>query len=232
MTTIFLIPGVLCDSSLWDQMLPLLKEKFDIRYSHIPKENSITAMATAVVNDIPPKSWLVGFSLGGWIALEAAHLAPERIKGLILISTNDGTLSDSTRASMQAAVKKMRHGQFQDYIKETLSLYLTEEHTKDPVICQSMLSMMKTVGSDIGSAQYEAMLHLDKPFDFIPTIKLDTLIIRGEQDKRRTLEMDQAFYQKFPNAQFSIIPDAAHFIPIEQPHILANKIIKFITEHN
>jgi pimeloyl-ACP methyl ester carboxylesterase len=231
MAPLLLIPGVLCDNTLWKDMAPSLEKSFDIQYAAPPVQKTIKEMAQAILKSAPPTFWLVGFSLGGWVALEIAHLQPQRLQGLILISSSRGEISSATRDSMRAAIKEMRTGQFERYIHNSLALYLTKGHSHDPKITHDMVSMMQQVGPEIGSQQYEALVSLEKPFDFLGELHCPTLVIRGEEDGRRPLEMDQAFARAIPQAEFSVIGDAAHFIPLEQPALLASQIEAFIKQH-
>ena len=51
----------------------------------------------------------VGLSMGGYVALEMARLAPERIAGMALLSTNVGVDSDARANARRLAIKLATH---------------------------------------------------------------------------------------------------------------------------
>ncbi len=63
-------------------------------------------------------------------------------------------------------------------------------------------------------------------FDRLGEIAVPTHIVAGENSMTHSAEVVAALVQAFPNAKSTIVADATHFVPMEQPTELANLIRK------
>mgnify|MGYP001348298893 CR=1 FL=1 len=82
-----LIPGLLCSEILFAPQIDALKDTAEIVVAETKGMNSITAMATRLLDENSGEMVIAGLSMGGYVALEVIRLAPERIMGLGLLST-------------------------------------------------------------------------------------------------------------------------------------------------
>jgi pimeloyl-ACP methyl ester carboxylesterase len=60
---------------------------------------------------------------------------------------------------------------------------------------------------------------------FLPKIKVPTLLIWGEADKRSPLSVAQQFHDAIPNSKLEIISKAGHVSNMENPEQF-NKVVK------
>lgn len=227
---LLLIPGVLCDYGLWQNLPHLIADVADVYHASIPRQDTISQMTFEALRQTPEPCIAVGFSLGGWIALQMAHLEPSKIQGLILISTSNGQLSENTQNAMRHAIQLIKQDEFAQYIEKSCSLYLTKQHANDPKMTQQLTEMMLRIGPTTAITQYSAILKVTTPFGFIDQIRCPVKVISGRYDRRHSLQSQQAFANEFKNAQLQIVEDAAHFVPIEQPELLARIIRAVITQ--
>ena len=86
--SLVLAPGMLSDAAVWLPQAAAFGGDMDVRVAHYGEARSLTAMAEALLDQTPGRFALAGHSMGGRVALEAARLAPERITGLCLISSD------------------------------------------------------------------------------------------------------------------------------------------------
>ena len=87
--TIVLIPGLLCDASVWAAQIPALSAHGPVVVADLSTQDSITAMARETLALAEGPLAVAGHSMGARVALEMVRLAPERIERLALL---DGTL--------------------------------------------------------------------------------------------------------------------------------------------
>ena len=88
-TPLLLLPGTLCDERVWAPMRSALEENaYAIRTAVLRGHLSTAAMASALLETMPPRCAIAGFSLGGIVALEMAAQAPDRVLGIALVATN------------------------------------------------------------------------------------------------------------------------------------------------
>ena len=105
---LLLLPGTLCDSRVFAPLLDRLSDRVAV-VKVLAGETDVRSMATRILADAPPRFALLGFSLGGIVALEMAALAPERVVGLALIASNARDVrpefhADRRREAAEAAV--------------------------------------------------------------------------------------------------------------------------------
>src|SRR5271157_4431539 len=82
--TVFLLPGLLCDATIWSHQSDALGDVVipDFRYV-----SSIEAMAQLVLDAAPERFAVAGHSMGGRVALEVFRMAPGRVERLALLDT-------------------------------------------------------------------------------------------------------------------------------------------------
>jgi pimeloyl-ACP methyl ester carboxylesterase len=82
------IPGTLCDSRIFKRQAQALRgvaHCIMLDYSHL---KDLETWHHKLLAQLPERFYLVGFSLGGLMALEMLRRAPERIQGLALVASN------------------------------------------------------------------------------------------------------------------------------------------------
>ena len=69
-----LLPGYMLDESLWDEVVPLLQWAAPIDRLPLGPGSTTEEIARSVAQAAPERFVLVGFSLGGYIAVSYTHL--------------------------------------------------------------------------------------------------------------------------------------------------------------
>jgi pimeloyl-ACP methyl ester carboxylesterase len=85
--TVFLLPGLLCDQSIWSDQREALEAVAEVVIPDFRHVNSITAMAQLVLDAAPERFAVAGHSMGGRVALEVFRLAPGKVERLALLDT-------------------------------------------------------------------------------------------------------------------------------------------------
>ena len=85
---LMLAPGMVSDEAVWAPQVAAFSADFEIRVAWYGEARTLKAMAEALLAQAPARFALAAHSLGGRVAMEALRLAPERIAGLCLISSD------------------------------------------------------------------------------------------------------------------------------------------------
>ncbi len=181
---------------------------------------------------------IVGHDWGGAVAWAFAGTYPERTLSLTSIATPHPTaFKQALYTSRQWAmswymfffqlpflpetVLSAHHGKIitKHLVKSGLNKQTASEYTRRMLVGATLRSAI---------AWYRALRFGARA---TPAINVPTLFIYGGKDKYLS-EKAARLTQKFVTGRykFTYLPDATHWIPEEQPNLLANEIITFIRE--
>ena len=228
-TPLVLIPGLLCDQSLWSNQITDLLNCADIIVADITRQLTVPEMAMAALHVAPAHFSLVGFSLGSQVALEIMQLAKHRVERLALLSATRGGLLPPVKIAIRQAIATIEEGGFDQYLEAAYPTYVATKRAGDPVLKRSFVDMAHAVGPEAGVRQMRALLAITAPFTNLNQIRCPTLIIAGREDLRTTPEAHEALAKEIPASELAIIDEAAHFTPLEQPDAVTAILQHWIT---
>ncbi len=226
---VLFIPGLGGDAQMWTAVGKAMSPQLKLHYASVLKGKSVTQLARSILKDAPERFVVVGFSLGGWVAMAMANIAPERVLGLGLISTTDGTMSHQTIAAMKASQKQIIEQGLNSVVEQSLSHYFTQEDRHCDSIIDTYQAMMLRVGAEVCMAQYQVIIDFHGPMPFLSAISCPALVIRGEQDERIPLSISQDLCQAIPLSQYEVIDDSSHYVPLSQPQSVANCLNQWLS---
>ena len=83
------------DSGTWDELVPLLRERFAVTAVDLPGFGAspsppwtLDGLLAQLAEALPPRCLLLGWSLGGMLATAYAHRYPGRVEGLVTLAAN------------------------------------------------------------------------------------------------------------------------------------------------
>lgn len=221
MAGMVLLPGVMCDAGLWQEIREELNEYGPLVYGDLSQASSLQAMALACLEQSPARFTLVGFSMGGFVAREMIRQAPERVERLILIATSSQQDSEQARSFKAATVKTLLSsgGLFRGLGQKAIALSLSEAHAGDARLQQHIHAMSLRMGREAYCRQL--LMARESDTATLHQITSPTLVIAAAQDRMRTLRESQVLQQAIPGAVLEVIEESGHMIPLEQPKALA-----------
>ena len=223
-STLILIPGVMCDERLFAHQIAAFPGHADCIVANITQQESVEAMAQAILADAPQSFCLAGFSLGSQVALEIMQLAPDRVDKLALLSATHGGLLPASAAAFRASLEPIEHGGFEAYLENLFPVYFTLRDAKNPELKRIFMDMAHTVGQEAGLRQMRALLAMTQPFRNLDRIHCPTLIIGGAEDHRTTWEAHELLAREISNSKLVRIENSAHFTTLEQPEAVTQAL--------
>ncbi len=230
MPPLILIPGLLCDQTLWAAQIEGLKSLAAIAVADITEQLTVSEMAANVLETAPEQFCLAGFSLGSQVALEIMEVAKDRVQRLALLSATHGGLLPAAEAAILHAVEMIEKGSFEQYLDEAYPSYFAAHGADDAVFRHVFVTMAHAVGERAGLRQMRALLAISAPFANLHRIDCPTVIIGGRDDHRTTPEAHRRLAQEIPGSKLAVINGAAHFTLIEQPGKVADVLRDWMTE--
>ncbi|MGA2981508.1 MAG: alpha/beta hydrolase [Terriglobales bacterium] len=225
MPSLILIPGLLCDQTLWGAQIDCLQSQADITVADITEQSTVSAMAADLLETAPDHFCLAGFSLGSQVALEIMRIAKDRVKRLALLSATHGGLLPAAEAAIRHAVEMIEERSFDQYLDEAYPGYFAHG-ADDATFKRVFVTMAHAVGEQAGLRQMRALLAISAPFTNLNRIDCPTVIIGGRDDHRTTPEAHRRLAQEISRSKLVIIDGAAHFTPVEQ----SGKVTKALRE--
>ena len=153
---------------------------------------------------------LCGFSGGAATALFFAQRHPQRLKSLILISTN--YQKDQARAAQDFwNIERIKREQPRRWQR------LTEMHDVD------VARLFRWWVEEDSRRPNFAAHELNK-------IQIPTLVIGGDRDRIIPLDQTLGLYHHLPQAQLAVLPNVGHDILDQQPTLLDGLVSRFLAE--
>lgn len=222
---IVLIPGAIATSSFWHNQERCLQENMHVHHAANLSGQSIRDMANKLINTLPPTFTLVGFSLGGYVALELIQQIPDRIEKLVLINSGAKPISDKGLRERERSLELINHGKFDFLIN---LIFKNSIHSEDNyrALQPSLKAMAQEVGAERYVQQLEAILNKPDHSMLLKTIRCPTLLIASREDNIVPTERSEHMAAHIKNSRLVYIENCGHLAPLEQPntinHILSN----------
>ena len=176
---------------------------------------------------------LLGYSMGGRLALYTALSYPARIQRLILESVSPGLRTANERwqritqdETLAQRCEDRGMPAFADYWTN-LPLFATQSSE-----IRERLRQQRLNNSSIGLANsLRGMGTGVQPslWDRLPGLESPTLLICGALDTKFSA-INTEMYDLIPNSTLTVIPDAGHTTHVEQPERFRSEVLRFLGE--
>ena len=233
MPTILLIPGNMCDERLWQPVAERLAAG-GYRVQHSPRldQDSISAMADALLSATDSPVIAIGFSMGAIVAAEMARRAPASITALGLIAFNASADLPERAAVRPRQQDEVRRGGLARIVGEELKPnYLAEANRRDADVLETVMQMALELGPDVFVSQSEALRLREDLRPALPSFAMPIMLACGSEDRLCPPDWHRRWAEAIgPNARFDEIPEAGHLLPLEQPNALADALLGWLAE--
>lgn len=227
---LLLIPGMLNDGRVWSEVARALAQEAQVRVAEVSHQDSIAAMredAWAQVADLPADAPLViaGFSMGGYVALDMLAHPARTVQGLLLMSTSAQPETDLTRVVREKTLAAMAA----DFTRFVTGVQAFNTYSTDADLGAQLRQMMLDLGAETGRRQVLAIMGRQDHRDLLPRLTLPVQILVGRQDRVTPPALSQAIADQMPHARLTLVDDAGHMLPREQPQVVARVLLELMT---
>jgi len=180
---------------------------------------------------------VLGYSMGGRVALQLAAVAPTRVGGLVLESSSPGLADLTERQARIAADEALADSIERDglavFVDRWERLPLFASHTALPAEIRARQRAQRMRNNPQGLANSLRGMGTGRQtslWDRLPQLHMPILLIAGELDQKYSAIAEQ-MAQALPNARKVIVPNAGHTVHLEQPELFATTILEFLLTH-
>jgi pimeloyl-ACP methyl ester carboxylesterase len=219
---LLLLPGFLCDETVWREQIAAFGEEFDCSIAGYAMLDSLPAMAAHVLKTAPSAFALAGHSMGGRVALEVFRLAPERVTRIALFDTGCEGLpaGEPAKAEIQARRRLLdiaRNRGMRAMSYEWIPPMIHPDRWQDAELIEEIVRMMERSTPDRFEAQMNALLSRPRTIDLLARISCPALILTGQDDGWSPPERHREMAVAIPGATLSIVPECGHMSTMERP---------------
>ena len=207
------IPGLLCTEWLFHAQADIASGV--AVFADTRQHDTITGMAEAALAQTSGQLLPIGLSMGGYVALEMARLAPARISAMALFSTNCRQDNDAQRAYREQAIRLAQQDGFRGVTRQFLGKFLSPKALADTALVDGVLAMATDIGRIAFTRQQHAILERRAQHDTLASLRVPLSIVCGMCDNLTPPALSQEMADLAPHADLRLLPDVGHLSTLE-----------------
>ncbi|MGE5412657.1 MAG: alpha/beta fold hydrolase [Syntrophomonadaceae bacterium] len=235
---IVLVHGYPLDGAMWSGVARSLAPRFRVLKPDLPGRGDTAApsdgrledyadFVSAILDRLPERAGLAGFSMGGYVALAVARRRHPRLGALALVDTRasaDDAAGKGKRDEAIATVRAQGAAAIADGMLPRLvaPANLTRGDLAERVRRIMLRQRPETIEGDLA-----AMRDRTDARDVLPGISVPTLVLVGEADALTPPADSEAMVAAIPGARLVRIPEAGHLTPMERPGAVTSALGDF-----
>jgi pimeloyl-ACP methyl ester carboxylesterase len=235
-----LLHGFLCDSRCWRRQLADLSDQFRVvawdapgagSSSEPPDPFTITDWARCLAAFLDTvgieRAQVLGLSWGGILAQEFYRLYPDRVLALILCGTYAGWKGSLPESACEKRLERCLLESSlppEDFVPRWVPEFFTEGASHD------LKEEMSAVISEFHPLGFRLMAKSSADTDttdLLPNIRVPTLLLWGNDDRRCPINIAEQLRSAIPNAELAVIANAGHVSNMEQPEEFSAQVRRF-----
>ena len=233
-----LVHGFLGSSDMWEPQINFFKDNFRViapalpgfgNSSAINSCNSIECMAKTILSLLEKKEIknfnLLGHSMGGMIVQEMTRLAGDKILKLICYGTGPiGNIPGRFETIDQSREKLKINGLNDTAYRIAKTWFIEEDKAKYFYLCNEAGKKTSIEAADNGLV---AMKNWNGVTN-LKNIKIETLIVWGDQDKAYNFNQVKTLNDNIPNSDLKVMKGCSHNAHLEKPDEFNTVIEEFL----
>ena len=233
-----LVHGFLGSSDMWEPQINFFKDNFRViapalpgfgNSSAINSCNSIECMAKTILSLLEKKEIknfnLLGHSMGGMIVQEMTRLAGDKILKLICYGTGPiGNIPGRFETIDQSREKLKINGLNDTAYRIAKTWFIEEDKAKYFYLCNEAGKKTSIEAADNGLV---AMKNWNGVTN-LKNIKIETLIVWGDQDKAYNFNQIKILNDNIPNSDLKVMKGCSHNAHLEKPDEFNTVIEEFL----
>lgn len=222
-----LIPGTMCDQRLWGRLAPLLPPRFAPGYVPLHQARTRAQMQALIAARTAPAAHVVGFSMGGYLALEHALNHPDRVASLVLIASSARGLRAEERDRRLRTMAVLEQHAYAGMPRSQLRNFILPHHLDDPAIAGVIAQMSLDLGKETMLAQFAASMERPDLMARLSELRCPVMIVGADEDAMVAADDLRAMAERVPGATLHIVEGSGHMVPLEAPEQLRDALAPF-----
>jgi 2-hydroxymuconate-semialdehyde hydrolase len=177
--------------------------------------------------------WLVGNSLGGWVALQLAINHPERVLGIISMGTGGG--ERSTPVPTRKTIEELSA----DSMRRTLSAFVRDTTLVTDQLVEARLRLAAAPGARERYAAVVEARERDRATasldpERLKSLAIPVLLVHGREDKVIPPSRSVDLHHLIPHSDLLMLANCGHWSQVERADDFNSAVLSFIRKwsHN
>jgi len=175
------------------------------------------------------KTWIVGNSLGGWLAFQFAIDYPDRLLGIVSMGTGGAKLTGALAAHANPVLTE-------DGIRRTLEMFVVDKSlVTDELVSLRYHSALNDTASDrlaeVVAARDRDRHELPLDFDVLARLDVPVLLIHGTQDVVIPVSRTWELLNVIPHADAHIFSQCGHWSQVERADEFNEVVGNYLARH-
>lgn len=217
---LILAPGMLSDAAVWAPQAAAFADEAQVRIADYGQARTLADMARALLAQAPPRFALAAHSLGGRVAMEVARMAPERLTGLCLISSDPlpkpgGDAGAAETKGRYGLLGLAREQGMAAVAERFLPAILHPDSLADAALAGPVKAMVARQDPDALERQIEAGEGRPDHAEVLRGLDIPVLLICGAQDGFGRAPLQAAMAALLSNPPTLLIEQCGHLPTLE-----------------
>lgn len=227
-TTIYLLPGLMCNQKLWGKLIPLFDDSYEFIFLDIPLKTTFEEMIEELNLLLPTNPvLLLGFSLGGYIASYFAVKYPQRVAKLFILSSSCKPISKEEIQKREHAIALVDRYGFKGLSHQKVQSLLEYENQNNQELIALIQEMYTDMGKNAFKMQMQASLVRKDLMQELSELQLPISLCCSQNDTLADASWLKDLQQKNPKIQLNLFESISHMLPLEKPKETALVIKKW-----
>jgi pimeloyl-ACP methyl ester carboxylesterase len=224
---LYLLPGLLSDSAVWEHQTRVLSAIAEIRIPDFRPFDNFSDMAMHVLEDAPDRFAVAGHSMGGRVALELANMADDRISSMALLDVGAHPVQAGEVEERMILVHVAEREGMEALADAWIPPMLHPDRRHDEALVQKIRAMVLRHESGDYRRHIEAALSREDQSRYLRHIRQKVLLMCGDNDAWSPVAQHRAIAAQLPDAELVVVKDAGHMVTMEQPWQVSSVLLRW-----
>ncbi len=229
-----LIHGFPLDHTIWDSVVLLLEDDFDLILPDVRgfgqsqavempfTMDDLASDVAALLDHLGLESaFLAGHSMGGYISLAFLAAYPQRLRGLGLVASQAAADTPERRAGRYAQIRQIEEEGIGDIVA-----FMTEKLTPNEDLRKTLHDLMKKQRPAAFIGALRAIAERRETLSLLPQVKFPVVVIHGQADALIPIDRAREIKAAVPHAHSVELPQGGHMPMMEFPQAVAEALKK------
>ncbi|WP_431166063.1 alpha/beta fold hydrolase [Tenacibaculum halocynthiae] len=226
MQKVYFISGTMCTIDLWQFVFPNL-ENIKPVHIDITLATSFSEINNIILTEIDEPAIIVGFSLGGFSAMNFAAQHPEKVKNLVVIAANTNGLNDKEIQLRKSTIDFLEKHKYKGISKVRIQQFLHPDNYQNEKVVSIIKKMDSDLGKEVLIRQLKATSSRVDISEEVSKLKIPVLFISAENDALISSKEIKVIANNTLKGRHVSVKNCGHMIPLEKPEEIA-EIIKLM----